>query len=437
MRTFGFLIICLIASTGFAGDKLIVHEWGTFTSLQDEAGRTLGGINSDDEPLPKFTHDIDQLLILQKNQLPPNFYQGAPQSLPRVTMRLETPVVYFYPPKQSPLPLQLDVKVAFRGGWLTQYYPDAVVDAPGAFRELTPETVGTISWRGLKVGVTNSGPETTEHVWTAPRRPNAAAVMTANGECEKYLFYRGVAHVDAPLRVVREQNGKRRLSVFSQVQLTSAGREPLNIRRLWLASFHADGTSAFRKLGPITCNADKELLSTASTFASEEYLASNLDRLRTDMRAALIEDGLFADEADALLNTWELSYFKSMGLRLFFLVPREWTDDRLPIELSMPAEVQRVMVGRIELVTPEHRDLLRQLAQGPVPKQAWARRIMEDGKPVITGTMPAVYRDLGRFRNALLLDEVQRRETPALRMFVALNGLDNYRVHEQGDRNCK
>ena len=30
----------------------VVHEWGTFTSLQDENGRTLSGINTDDEPMP-------------------------------------------------------------------------------------------------------------------------------------------------------------------------------------------------------------------------------------------------------------------------------------------------------------------------------------------------------------------------------------------------
>jgi len=40
------------------------------------------------------------------------------------------------------------------------------------------------------------------------------------------------------------------------------------------------------------------------------------------------------------------------------------------------------------------------------------------------------YRDLGRFRNALLLDEVQRHTTPSLHMFAVLNGLDNYRVEE-------
>ena len=60
-------------------------------------------------------------------------------------------------------------------------------------------------------------------------------------------------------------------------------------------------------------------------FANGAYSSANLDKLRREMRSALKEEGLFEDEADALLNTWELSYFKSAGLRVFFLVPRVWT----------------------------------------------------------------------------------------------------------------
>ena len=71
------------------------------------------------------------------------------------------------------------------------------------------------------------------------------------------------------------------------------------------------------------------------------------------------------DEAAALLDTWKLSYFESSGLRLFFLVPRQWTDDVLPLEISTPAKVVRVMIGRIELVSPAQRDLLDQIARTP------------------------------------------------------------------------
>ena len=41
-----------------ASSKLVIHEWGTFTSLQDEDGYALGGMNGDDEALPPFVHDL-------------------------------------------------------------------------------------------------------------------------------------------------------------------------------------------------------------------------------------------------------------------------------------------------------------------------------------------------------------------------------------------
>ena len=62
----------------------------------------------------------------------------------------------------------------------------------------------------------------------------------------------------------------------------------------------------------------------------------------------MIRSGLFADEADAMLNTWKASYFEKPGLRVFYIVPREWTDYFLPLELSVPADVTRVIVGRID-----------------------------------------------------------------------------------------
>lgn len=83
------------------------------------------------------------------------------------------------------------------------------------------------------------------------------------------------------------------------------------------------------------------------------------------------------------------------------------------------------MVGRLELVTPEERALLKNLAQGKVPTQAWAHFDMTGNQAIVRGAMPAVYRDLGRFRNALLLDEYQARPTPALEAFIRLNGLQS------------
>src|SRR5438552_11446453 len=83
-------------------EPLIVHEWGTFTSLQNEAGEAIGGINTDDEPVPGFVHRLaDFRLLLQPTEVPNNFFQGAPSCHPDVTMRMETPIIYFHPPASS------------------------------------------------------------------------------------------------------------------------------------------------------------------------------------------------------------------------------------------------------------------------------------------------------------------------------------------------
>jgi hypothetical protein len=41
--------------------------------------------------------------------------------------------------------------------------------------------------------------------------------------------------------------------------------------------------------------------------------------------------------------------------------------------------------------------------------------------------MPPAYRDLGRFRNALLLEEYQANPTPTPEAFIHLNGLQGRR----------
>src|SRR3954454_17924109 len=96
IRRIGFLIgLCLVASAN--AEPLVVHEWGTFTSLQDESGNAIGGMNTDDEPVPSFVHNIANRLLIPSTEAPPSFFQGAPSCHPDVTMRLQTPVIYFYP----------------------------------------------------------------------------------------------------------------------------------------------------------------------------------------------------------------------------------------------------------------------------------------------------------------------------------------------------
>lgn len=434
-----------------AGAKWAVHEWGTFTSLQDESGNAVGGINTDDEPVPKFVHRYADFLLLTPTQVPAIFFQGAPSCHPDVTMRLETPVIYFHPPPSQPNVQGVNVKAMFRGGWLTEYFPAADAAAPGVlagswsgFGHLSDRTVSTLSWSDLEIGGGWTGPPTDQHVWTAPRAVEAASVRETNKEAEKFLFYRGVAHIDAPIRVVQESGGDE-LVLTSQ---WSSGFKPVKVRFLWLVDILEDGKMAFRPVPSLTLGGSRtDVERMPGTFRSEDYSVDNLAKLKATLHEALLAEGLFSDEANALLNTWELSYFKSAGTRLFFLVPRAWTDSYLPLEVSVPSEITRVMVGRIELVTAKERNILRQI--GRIPAQTIANQAMQLRKDFYTeiarngNALQAVdgggitladfgvavpesyklYLRLGRFRNALALDEEKRRPTKGLGQMI-----DTYRL---------
>ena len=167
-------LLAAVALPLAAADRLTVHEWGTFTCLQDETGRAIPGVNTDDEALPRFVHRLADFLIVPPSEAPMIYYKGIPMLHPHVTMRLETPVIYFYPPAGQKEPLELNARVQFHGGWLSEYYPNASVRAGPAeangFRPgpISAEAAGSLEWNRLRVGVDAKGPETDFRVWLAP-----------------------------------------------------------------------------------------------------------------------------------------------------------------------------------------------------------------------------------------------------------------------------
>jgi hypothetical protein len=388
--------------------KLVVHEWGTFTSLQDETGEAIGGINADDEPVPRFVHRLASGFLIWPRPLSAPYwgYKGGvgvggsaePGSTFKVVttghchldvkLRLETPVVYFYPEPGTVVP-PFDVHVTFRGGWLSEYYPDAEARAPGidaanpdrvftigrpndrvqgferGFGHLRPEANGELQWKAVKLGVDGAGPETTEKVWLAPRAAPAAMLQTASGEREKFLFYRGVGCGAAGLRIVRDK-------VQRTLEIRDAGSNPAvassPIAAAWLVEVQADGRCAFRSLGALPATTQPRA-TVPAFFNAQDFSGQNLGLLQTEMRASLVKAGLFGPEADALLTTWQVSYFKSPGLRLFYLCPAAEVEAMLPLQISIPCNLTRVMIGRIEIVTPAQREALARIAapNSPIP----------------------------------------------------------------------
>jgi hypothetical protein len=449
-----------------------VHEWGTFTSLQNEAGDAIGGINTDDEPVPGFVHRLADFLLLRPTQVPPIFFQGARSCHPDVTMRLQTPVLYFHPPQPEPGLHEVSVTVQFRGGWLSEYYPAAEAEAPGLkgpgtsqFGHLSSVTVSRLKWEHLEIGGDWPIANSTAHVWVTPRAVQAARVRAPNGESEQFLFYRGVAHIDAPLRISRTGD---QLIFRSQLEELPAER-PLIIQSIWLVDIRSDGRLAFRNLPPLKLDRDSNtnLARTPANFAPGDFGSVNRHLLKSSLQQTLVSKGLNRDEAQALLNTWELPYFESAGLRVFFVVPRAWVDYYLPLHVSIPCDLNRVMVGRIELVTPGERADLQKLSAltphqieqdraqlwtnfydkityhfstNPLPRLVRQHldqemRQLDEGRKTLTSfvSVPAsyaTYLDLGRFRNALVLDQAKRHPTEGLTNFIAAYRLEAYKPAE-------
>ncbi|HEX3086685.1 MAG TPA: hypothetical protein VHP99_19265, partial [Pyrinomonadaceae bacterium] len=95
-------------------DRLVVHEWGTFTSIAGKDGvalewRPLNGASD----LPKFVHSM---------QGPdPGLRHANGKAELTAAVRMETPVIYFYANRE----MEISTKVEFPRGKITEWYPQA------------------------------------------------------------------------------------------------------------------------------------------------------------------------------------------------------------------------------------------------------------------------------------------------------------------------
>ena len=413
--------------------RMVVHEWGTFTELQSLTGESLAGINTDDEPVPNFVHGFGRGVIVPT--LGPIRMKAIQRRHPQITMRLETPVIYFYPPAGATGETKVDVNVKFIDGWLSEFYPKADFVAPGhKTLQLAKGTVSELNWRGLRVNTNEKGPETQDPVWTTPRQTDAVSVTTPAGESESYLFYRGVGSFSGPLRVETHLS-EQKLSITAN----DTGHDVFHSANAWLVDIQSDGKLAYRTIGSLDLQVGDDVgKQVARDFSVEDYSVDNLSALKSKMQSELVEAGLYEKEAAAMLGTWEQAYFKSPGLRLFYVVPRSWTDSQMPLSLSVPCDLERVMVGRIELISDSQLEVLAKLAEMPVTPFAWQKKIPKSkaSQQFFAGRsnfgdlgvpIPADYQaylDLGRFRNPLVRYAAAKSGAKSnIARFVKENGL--------------
>jgi hypothetical protein len=324
------LVTCLTISMGLMGSEnravfsgLTAHEWGTFTSIAGEKGQAVEW-----SPLTGST-DLPGFVEHFRNA---GFKLGL-----RGTVRMETPVLYFYDSREE----TVSVNVRFAKGVITEWYPQASrVEPTVALYDASlngKQPDGSISWDAVTVapGLRADFPADglNNHYYAARQTASTPVlVKTPRGEQhEKFLFYRGVANFAPPVEA--------RMTPGGQVLIENRGDDEIPAVILLERRGAKVG---FRVGGAVK---DRSIL-------DPPELTETVDSLGSELEGLLVSRGLYQDEARAMVETWRNSWFEE-GSRLLYFVPSEFVNTVLPLSIRpAPALTVRVFVGRLELVTP-------------------------------------------------------------------------------------
>jgi hypothetical protein len=356
-------IVGLMVLAGCAGDaagpsntqqSLVVHEWGTYTSLQTSQGKVMAGLQHSEEALPAFVFE----------RFPDPREKGIERIAGPVTQKLETPVLYFYPSSPTAVP-KVDIKVDFPQGIISEAYPAAKTYAP-EIGQLTAMAGGSMSWSVALTDKEAVHPPAVpaDSIW-APSRRVAAAGVRAGSQDEDFIFYRGLGAFEVPFHVTTLASGDLQVANDSDQAIPAAFM-------LWVHS----GGGEVVPIGEVPAHGVRVVSPTPKERDMTLYLAD----AKTKIAASLVASGLYADEAQAMVDTWSKSYFETFGLRVLYVAPRAWTDKLLPISISpTPTDLVRTLVGRVEVMTAaEEQSVVAQVsyaqAQGkPIPPDTFGR----------------------------------------------------------------
>lgn len=318
-----FLSLLHVSAKQLPESELTVHEWGTFTSIAGPDGRSMDWLPlTGSTDLPSFVEHFREVA----------FKGGL-----RGTTRMETPVLYFYSPREA----TVSVNISFAKGLITECYPHAdsvnPTLTPRDYSLYSKKSPGAIAWNSVHIEPQGSADflsDSSGNHYFAARNTSSAPLLidTPSGpQREKFLFYRGVSAFSAPITAS--------IGADSMIHLQNQMSEEIPAAIL----FERRGSQlGYRMLGPLRDQA---------AYATPE-LASSLGSLSTDLEGILISQGLFPDEAHAMLETWKNSWFEE-GTRLIYIVPRRFVDSVLPLHITpAPGVTTRVFVGRLELITP-------------------------------------------------------------------------------------
>jgi len=345
----------------------VVHEWGTFTSLQGADGKQMEWLSQIGADLPNFVYHDSHPGSIGGGYLSRSMMRKSSR---RARQRMETPVLYFY----SGEPRTVDVEVKFPQGTVTEWFPRVSHAGPTmGTRNVDRIPAGRtndsyVCWNDVEIlprdqYVTLRNDGTQSHYYPArvtdanPLRVRTGIGKERKVEHDKLLFYRGLGQFDVPLQVSLSPDEKK-------LRLQNTGTEKLEgLFVLVVKNGRAKVTSI--------CEVAKARELDWNPEAGLRSLSEVVAELSSAVETALVSHGLYCKEAQAMVNTWRGSWFEEEGVRVLYVLPTDWTEKTLPLSLSPePTQVVRVMVGRAELITPKREwALLQEIIRFSDPEQ--------------------------------------------------------------------
>ncbi len=351
----------------------VIHEWGTFSSRVDKNGKQISGQRFEGRTsLPEQVYRlIDQTIATDKNQDEKYYYSknntGSGYSvgdgtegdaytginIQNDTIRMETPVLYFYSEKE----LDISIDVKFPNGSIGEWFPKrengeliskdyfeyhSLIDPFESKKILDLKNyTGNISWKAKILepkNKSNFSISTKANEWISPRETESNLVQIGN-EIEKYIFYRGIANFDNPISTKIKREGKEKI-----LSLNNLLNEKIPFVFVLQNNYSTKKKFVFWS-GSLKENQNFQISlneKEAKDFSENHIL---------EFKQALEKAGLYPKEANAMMNTWKESYFeKQSGLTIFYIVPEKKLNQLLPIKFSVqPDEFKRAFIGRIKI----------------------------------------------------------------------------------------
>jgi hypothetical protein len=342
------LLLAFLSLTAQAKDhrNLEVHEWGTLTVLSGSDGLPLQWYQSSSvtDELPSF---------VERNPM-----GGKAGLFPvKSIVRMETPVIYFYPEE----PMRVSVSVTYKGGQVTEWFPgikrsgdkwlDPLIwegDLLAPHDEMARGEIPDVEAKGEHYRHAREVPDA--WIFRSTTRIERPAEDPAKGkDTDKFVFYRGKGDYAPPYMVQAANDGTVTLrhwgaggAIPAAFALTVKDGLAHWARMPQLAAARHDDAAALG--AQVTARPD------ATGIPVEKASAA----LTAAMREALVAEGLTADEARAMVATWDGHWFREPGTRVLAILPRAWVDEVLPLTITpAPTKLKRVFVARFETLTSE------------------------------------------------------------------------------------